>query len=138
MRCAPGFADAYNNLGNVYKDEGRLEEAVSEYRRAIGFKPGYVEAHSNLVFGLSYHRGYEAGAIGEELRRWNQQHAEPLKKFIQPHGNDRDPERRLRIGYVSPDFRDHVVGRNLLPLFQRRDRERFEVTCYANVACRMG
>ena len=38
--------------------------------------------------------------------------------LMQPHTNDRNPERRLRIGYVSPDFRAHVVGRNLLPLFR--------------------
>jgi predicted O-linked N-acetylglucosamine transferase (SPINDLY family) len=40
----------------------------------------------------------------------------------------------LRIGYVSADFRDHVIGRNLLPLFRHHDRTKFEVICYADVA----
>jgi predicted O-linked N-acetylglucosamine transferase (SPINDLY family) len=71
--------------------------------------------------------------IHEELARWNQRHAEPLKKLIQPHANDRDPDRRLRIGYVSPDFRDHVVGRNLLPLLRQHDHGQLEIFCYANV-----
>ena len=44
-----------------------------------------------------------------------------------------NPERRLRIGYVSPDFRDHVVGRNLIPLFRRHDRRDFEIFCYSGV-----
>jgi predicted O-linked N-acetylglucosamine transferase (SPINDLY family) len=71
--------------------------------------------------------------IREELRRWNQQHAEPLKKFIQPHTNNRDPDRRLRIGYVSPDFREHVVGQTLLPLFREHDHRQMEIFCYANM-----
>jgi predicted O-linked N-acetylglucosamine transferase (SPINDLY family) len=53
-------------------------------------------------------------------------------KFIQPHPNDRSTDRRLRVGYVSPDFRSHVVGRNLLPLFQEHDHQRFEILCYAD------
>jgi predicted O-linked N-acetylglucosamine transferase (SPINDLY family) len=71
--------------------------------------------------------------IYEEHRRWNQQHAEPLRKFIQPHTNNRESERPLRIGYVSPDFRDHPVGRFLLPLLAAHDPNNFAVFCYAEV-----
>jgi predicted O-linked N-acetylglucosamine transferase (SPINDLY family) len=78
--------------------------------------------HSNLVYTLHFHPGHDARTIAEERQRWNRQFSDPLKRFILPHANDRSPERRLRIGYVSPDFRDHVVGRNLLPLFERHDR----------------
>jgi predicted O-linked N-acetylglucosamine transferase (SPINDLY family) len=71
--------------------------------------------------------------IYEEHRRWNQQHAEPLKKLIQPHTNNRDPDRRLRVGYVSPDFREHIVGQNLLPLLREHDHQQMEIFCYANL-----
>ncbi|MGA2442601.1 MAG: hypothetical protein ABSH08_16730, partial [Tepidisphaeraceae bacterium] len=90
-------------------------------------------AHSNLIYTLHFHPGYDARMIHEELRRWNQQHAEPLKKFIQPHTNNRDPDRRLRIGYLSPDFREHVVGQNLLPMLRQHDHGQVEIFCYANV-----
>jgi predicted O-linked N-acetylglucosamine transferase (SPINDLY family) len=53
--------------------------------------------------------------------------------LIQPHRNSRDAERRLRIGYVSPDFRQHVVGWNLLPLLRHHDREQFEIFCCSSV-----
>jgi predicted O-linked N-acetylglucosamine transferase (SPINDLY family) len=56
-----------------------------------------------------------------------------MQKFIQPHSNDRNPDRRLRIGYLSPDLREHPVGRNLLPLLSNHDHEQFEVFCYSNV-----
>src|SRR5262249_50171813 len=71
----------------------------------------------------------------EECRRWNQQHAEPLKQFIQPHTNLPDPQRKLRIGYVSADFRDHIVGRNIWPLLRNHDHEQFDITLYANQTC---
>src|SRR6202000_1685729 len=57
----------------------------------------------------------------------------PLKMKTHPHANDLTPDRPLRIGYVSPNFRDHVVGRNILPLLREHDRANFETYCYADV-----
>jgi predicted O-linked N-acetylglucosamine transferase (SPINDLY family) len=133
IRVKPDFAEAHYNLGNELKDVGQLDDAIACYRQAIRLKPDDARVHGNLVFGLHYHPGYDSRMIREELRRWNRQHAEPLKKFIQPHGNNRDPDRRLRIGYVSPDLRDHVVGQNLLPLLREHDHRQMEIVCYANV-----
>jgi predicted O-linked N-acetylglucosamine transferase (SPINDLY family) len=127
----PQFREAHISLGNLLKDTGQLDEAIAIFRQALALNPNLPEAHSNLLLTLHYHPGYDAQAIAEEHRRWNGKHAEPLRKFIQPHANDRNPERRLRIGYVSPDFRSHAVGLNLLPLFRHHDRKQFEITCYA-------
>jgi predicted O-linked N-acetylglucosamine transferase (SPINDLY family) len=81
---------------------------------------------------MQRHPGSDARELLEESRRWNLQHGEPLRKFIQPHANDRTPDRRLRIGYVSPDFGDHPVGRFLLPLLEQHDRSQLEIFCYSN------
>jgi len=134
LELKPAYPQAHNNLGNALKDQGQLDEAIAEFRRALraGF-PG-SEAHSNLAYTLHFHPGHHAGTIAAESERWNRQFGEPLKQFILPHANNWNPGRRLRIGYVSPDFRDHVIGRNLLPLFQRHDRRNFEILCYAGVA----
>jgi predicted O-linked N-acetylglucosamine transferase (SPINDLY family) len=129
----PGISQAHANLGNAFKGKGKLDDAIASYRQALAINPNYTEAHSPLVFTMHLHPAYDAQAIAEELRNWNHQHAEPLRKFIQPHSNDRSPDRRLRLGYVSPDFRDNVVGQNLLPLFQHHDRRQFDITCYAHV-----
>jgi protein O-GlcNAc transferase len=129
----PDFAKAHGNLGNVLKESGRLDEAIAAYRRTIALRPDFVDAHDNLVYTLNFHPAYDARAIAEESRRWHRQHAEPLRKYIQSHANDRSPDRRLRIGYVSADFRVHPVGRFLLPLFREHDHEQFEVNCYSGV-----
>lgn len=129
----PDFAAAHTNLAGALMDMGQLDAAIAADRDAIALNPNFPEAHSNLIFTMHYHRGYDAQTISKELRCWNQVHGEPLQKFIQPHSNNTDPNRRLRIGYLSPDFRDHAVARNLLPLLQRHDHRQFEIICYAQL-----
>jgi len=130
----PDLVETHNNLGIAFKDKAQLDAAVAAHRQALARKPDYFQAHSNLIIDMNYHPGFDTRAIGRELGRWNQQHAEPLKKFIQPHANDRDPERRLRIGYVSPDFRIHPVGLLFLPVLENHDRQCVEVFGYAQVS----
>ena len=129
----PNLPEAQNNLGMVLKDQGQLDEAIAAFRRAITVKPNYPDAHSNLILTIYNHPGHDAETIGKEQRDWNQQHAAPSKGFIEPHSNDPNPHRRLRIGYVSRDLRNHVVGRYLMPLFEHHDRTQFELCCYSGV-----
>ena len=129
----PGFPEAHHHLANALRDRGQLDEAIASYRHALALKPGQAGTHGNLIYTLHFHPGYHAGSISEERQRWNRQLSEPLQPWVLPHANDRSPHRRLRLGYVSPDFRDHVVGRNLLPLFHRHDRQSFEIFCYSGV-----
>jgi protein O-GlcNAc transferase len=129
----PNLSEAHMNLGNALRDTGQLTDAVAAYHRAIALKPDYAEAHSNLLFALHYHPDYDARAIADELGQWNRQHAAPLMKFIQPHGNTRDRDRPLRIGYVSADFREHSVGRFLLPLFRHHDHGAYQIVCFSDV-----
>jgi len=129
----PRYPELHSNLGNALKDQGLLDEAIAAYRHAITLKPNFPEACSNLLLALNYHPSIDADSLAEEHLRWNRQLAEPLRQFIQPHRNDCSPERRLRIGYVSPDFREHPVGRFLLPLLAQHDRRNFEIFCYSAV-----
>ena len=128
-------AQAHGNLGVVLKDKGRLDDAIIEFRTAMGLVSEGSDFHSSLLLTLNYHRAYDAKSIAAEGGRWNDLHAASLAKLIEPHVNDASPDRRLRIGYVSPDFRDHVVGWMMRPLFALRDREGFEIVCYAQVPC---
>lgn len=133
LELKPSFAEAYNNLGNYFKEIGRSEEAVVHFRRACELRPKETAFHSNLILALQYQSGDEAGVLKPELERWNREHVRPLAASIPPHVNERSPNRRLRIGYVSPDFRDHAVGLNLLPLLKNHAHEECEIFCYAAV-----
>ncbi len=133
LELTPDYASAHNNLGNALQAQGSLDEAITCYRRALELQPGFVEAHSNLLCTLNFCSRYDAKTIYEEHCHWNLQHAAPLAKLINPHSNECSARRRLRIGYVSPDFRNHVVGRFVLPLLEMHDHEHFEIYCYASV-----
>src|SRR5262249_7203978 len=89
--------------------------------------------HDNLVYMLSYLPGFDAATIGEENRRWNEQHAAPLAKRIQPHTNEPNPDKRLKIGYVSSDFREHCLSFYNLPLLTAHDHAKFEIVGYSDV-----
>ena len=130
----PDFAEAHSNLGNAFKDTGRLDEAIASYRKAIALKPEATDLDSNLLLALNYQSDFDPAAIAEEHRRWNRLHAEPLRQFILPHPNDRNPDRRLRIGYVSPDFREHPVASFFESLLLSHNPDQAEVFCYANLA----
>ncbi len=106
----PDLARAYNNLGNCLSDAGRLDEAITSFGQAVKLDPAFVDAHDNLIFSFHYHPDYDAKSLFAQGQIWNRQYAVPLQKLIRPHDNDRNPDRRLRIGYVSPDFREHPGG----------------------------
>ncbi len=130
----PQFSETYNQLGNVLKDMGQMDRAIASYRRAVSLRPNDSSAHSNLLYALHFDPAYDAKMIFEEHRRWNAHHAEPLRKLVRPHRNEASADRPLRIGYVSPDFCYHPVGRFILPLLAAHDRKEFEIFCYADVA----
>jgi predicted O-linked N-acetylglucosamine transferase (SPINDLY family) len=132
IQLRPDFAEAHSSLGNALKDKGEIDRAIASYRRAVAIAPQNAKVHSNLAYAMYFDAACTAEEVLGEHRRWNQQHAEPLRNLIRPHANDRDPNRRLRIGYVSADFRNHSVSRFLLPLFRRHDRGAYEITCYSN------
>jgi predicted O-linked N-acetylglucosamine transferase (SPINDLY family) len=134
VQLRPDHAEAHANLAHGLMERAHLDEAIAEYRVALRLRPDAAQVHSNLVRVLQYHPGYDPSAIAEECRRWNAQHAEPLRGEIRPHDNNRDPDRRLRVGYVSSEFRDHADSFFTVPLLSRHDHDAFEVFGYAEVA----
>ncbi len=136
LRLRPDYAAAHCNLGNAFKDAGRLGDAIECYRRAVDFQPRDSISHSNLIFTMQYHPDCTANDILREALRWNALHAQRVSSEIRPHENDRNPDRKLRIGYVGADFRDHCQSFFTIPLFANHGRENFEIFCYSHVALR--
>jgi predicted O-linked N-acetylglucosamine transferase (SPINDLY family) len=134
IQLKPDFHIAYCNLGNLLKDSGALDEAFACYRRAVELRRSDAVTHSNLAYAVHFHPDYDGPAILRENLRWNVLHAQCFSNDIRPHENDRSPDRRLRIAYVSPDFREHCQSLFTIPLLSRHDHAALEIFCYANVA----
>jgi protein O-GlcNAc transferase len=128
----PDPGSVHNALAGALKNIARVDQAIAEYRKAIECNPNDIIAHSNLVFCLWYDPRLDGPAILQEHQKWNDAHAKPLRASIRPHPNSRDPERRLKIGYVSPDFRQHAASFCTVPLLEHHDHTAFEIVCYSS------
>jgi len=129
----PNLPEALSNLGSALKFEGKLDEALSYFRKSLSLAPN-ASVHSNLLFTLNYHPGYSAAEGFQEHLAWAQHYANDLTRAAPPVLPNKDPSRRLRIGYVSPDFRQHPVATFLRPIFANHDKSTFEIYCYSDVS----
>ena len=128
VRLTPQDATPLNNLAVVMKEIGDVGEATRLLRRCVELKPSSLEIHSNLILTLHYDPTATEADLTAAHEAWNRQHPSPHLS----HTNVPEPGRRLRLGFISPDLRDHVVGRALLPSFRRFDPAHFELYCYGN------
>jgi len=154
LRC--GYASAYSNLGMALHEEHRFDEAVTSLRHAIAIRPNYAEAISEYVqmrrhicdwgdYAEDQHRllelleqnqpvaSFVVLAIDSTPRQQlisakqsiARMHVPPIPPF-----SYRPPDRKIRVGYISTDFRDHPVGRLLPELFRRHDRAQLQIHGY--------
>ena len=127
----PRHPALHDNLANVLKDAGALDEAIAHYRQALELDPGNAATHSNLAYALSFQCAAPLPIL-EECLRWGARFAAPLERSQAPPARDLSPDRRLKIGYVSGDFREHCQSLFTLPLLAHHDRRQVEVVCYSS------
>ena len=130
IRLKPDFAAAHSNLGNAYFDQGKIDQAIASYKKGIDLGQDDQEFVPNYLFALNYSVNLSAAEIGAEHRRLCSQKFDNLGSNAPPHSNTRDPGRRIRVGYVTPDFWMHPVARFMLPLLQHHNKEGFETFAY--------
>jgi predicted O-linked N-acetylglucosamine transferase (SPINDLY family) len=128
----PELPSARYNLGVALQAQGKLAEAHACYREVLRVKPDDPVAHSTYAGSLIYDPSVDGRRLLAEHQQWAATHTATLTK--QPPPNDRaDPERRLRVGYVSPDLRAHPMAYFLAPILAAHDPVQVETTCYAEV-----
>jgi protein O-GlcNAc transferase len=134
LQLRPALADSACNLGTVFREQGKLNEAVACYKHALRINPNLSSCYSNLLLVMNYNFSFDARTIFDEHLRFAEQYAKPLYPSLGSHANDRSPSRRLRVGYVSPDFRKHSVAYFIEPVLAFHDRKQIEVFCYSDVS----
>ena len=135
VQLRPDYAGAYNGIANIYRDQGRYELAEKYYRQGLEHDPDNHEVHSNLLFVMSHHVLVTPDELLQAHRQWADIHCrEGRAHRFRIHRNSRSLNRRLRIGYVSPDFRRHAVSFFLEPLLAAHDNSSYEIYAYAEVS----
>jgi predicted O-linked N-acetylglucosamine transferase (SPINDLY family) len=130
LKINPRLPGTLSSLGGVYLGQSDFVQAERYYRQCLALTPGDLQARSNLLMLLNYLPDADAATVLEEHIEWGKiaQARIPCQESIEPVG---DPQRRLRVGYLSPDFREHSVASFIEPVLKHHDRSRFEVYCYS-------
>ncbi|MBM3600419.1 MAG: tetratricopeptide repeat protein [Alphaproteobacteria bacterium] len=127
----PDQAPGHNNLGIALQAAGRLDEAIACYRRALAVRPDFEPACVNLVFALLYDPALTSADFLADVRDVTERRAPTVAP--RAFSNLRDPDRRLRVGYLSANFRRSPTGQNLEAFYADRNRAEFELFSYAHV-----
>lgn len=128
----PQFAaEIYGKLGNISSEQCRIPESINYYKKSLALEPGNYEIHSSMLMTCQFDPSQTPASLHAAHLEWAKLHERPTERFTH-YANEPTPERRLRIGYVSPDFYRHPIGYLLLPVIQAHDRSIVEVFCYSN------
>ena len=133
-RLAPNDLYPQFALGVAWGAIGELKLSAAHFERALAVAPGTASALDNLAYVLDLDPDATPADRLAVRRRWNDLFAAPLMATAPPHRNDPDPDRPLRVGYVSADFRQHSAWLTFSPVMLEHDRERFEVVAYSGWA----
>ena len=126
----PGLVPAYGMLGNILRGQARIPEALEVLGAARKLDPGRLDIESTELFVLTCWDEISSEALFVRHKDFGARLEKAIARRFEPFGNSRDPERRLRVGYVSGDFNFHPVAFFTIPLFERHDRSACEIFCY--------
>jgi len=130
--------NAWMNRGSALHALARHQEALDSYDRALQLKPDHAGTHSNKIFVRDFLPGLTFEEHQSERRRYWQAQSPGIPEDPRPFANERDPERRLVLGYVSADFKHHSAASAFGPVLRRHDADRFKVVCYSGVQAEDG
>ncbi len=127
----PDLLAAASNLADALAEQGHVEEAAARHRAIVAQSPDDPIAQEKLLFIAQYLPDASERMLFEEARAWGDRHAPSIPMEAARFDNDRDPARRLRLGYLSGDFKLHACAFFVHPLFAHHDRSAVELFAYS-------
>ena len=127
------MSKAWAGLGYAQMRMGNGSESVRSFRNALEMDPANIEVHSNYIYSLDFIPEPGFAEHQAERKRWYECHGRQFASAIKSHKNDRTPDRKLRIGYISADFNHHSPSLAFGPVMHHHDRSQFELFLYSGV-----
>ncbi len=128
----PDFADALISKAIALRLRNQILEALKCFREAMRVRPDDPVLHSTIIFTLNFDPSLSEADKQRERAEWDKRHAQKFKPLWKQHDNDPDPERRLRIGYISRYFRHDNAAYGFGNVILHHDSDRFEIYCYSD------
>lgn len=135
LEMQPDHAQAWMLHGYIQRDLGQFDDSIRAFERAIELNPADQGAHGALLFSLWFGDRMTRTQIVHFHRRWALKHADwraESSPVTAGRQHDRTADRKLRIGYVSPFFHDHVISRLMEPVLVNHDPGQFDVFAFCN------
>ena len=130
LQLDPGQAGWHAALGSALMEVGAPRDAVNSLQAALQLDPSMQRTHSEILHALNLVPGLTPERLHEEHMEWARRHAGSARG--REHANGREPERRLRVGYLSADFRDPSVSICMQPVLAWHDQSGFDIFCYSD------
>ena len=134
LELAPNYADAHQNLGRLHHDLGQMAPAAAHYRAALQLKPQRLDAWSGWLYCLAHDGSVDAAQLFAAHRQFGEFVERPWRARWGGWPNTRDIQRRLRVGFVSGDLREHAVAHFVEPIWRHLDRDAVEIVAFSNAA----
>ncbi len=131
LEIQPNRSEVLSNLASTYKNLGQLDKSIVYFKKAIEAKPEDPILYSNLLMAMIYASTVTPEDVMDVARKYGDRFAKPLLSR-RPFKNVKNPDRKLKIGFVSPDFRNHPVHTFFEPIALNADREKFEIFAYSH------
>jgi predicted O-linked N-acetylglucosamine transferase (SPINDLY family) len=132
LAIQPNSASALAQIGQCHMLQGDAEAAVACFDRSLAIKPDDDAVLSNRIFALDFSAdGDFARHQAARSEFWRQIGSKIAVEHPTPYENDLDPARRIVLGYVSADFRQHSAAHAFRPVLENHDKSRFQVICYS-------
>lgn len=131
LELKPDYFEAMNNLGNAYRTTGEISKTIGLLKRAIELNPDYQIGHSNLLFYMHSLDQITLRDLQKEHQNWGQQIESKITPFSD-YSNSRDPKRKIKLGYLAPDFRNHSTAFFARSFFENINHNDFQIICFAS------
>ncbi|WP_169149042.1 tetratricopeptide repeat protein [Azoarcus sp. TTM-91] len=132
IKADPKFGGAYQDLGYAYFNQGRLADAIQTSQLAVDNNPDHPPSYSNLLFFLTHDYRLSPEAVLDKHLEFGRRFETQLLGTHRPHDNQPEPERRIRLGFVSADLYNHAVATFFEPVLARLDKTQFELFAFHN------
>lgn len=124
------FPDVFLNRANSLTVLGKIDKAIADYKSVLELNPGAGHARANMAYAMNFSQSVREEELFEVHRNYAHSIESGVKKIV--YVNTRVKDRKLKIGYLSSDFRRHSVSYFIEPVLDHHDRDKFEVFCYYN------